>query len=165
MEYFYAVDKAPMVSQVFASELLTTNRQNTTFFALGIKSITISTSKPSASNGSHGIVGEYGGGDGSPGENGSDGEAAERNIVGVCTDGISLQISNVVPPVPENIEYHPSCVIHTSSFPLINQTRCALYALGGQGGWGGWGGNGGTGYRGRNGINATQFSSGTDGGK
>ncbi len=153
-----------MLSPVFEKELLHSDRPST-YFADGTKSVVISTSKANAYPGRNGLDGSFGGGDGGPGENGASAQSADRNIVGISTDGISLKISRVIPPVPENVQQHSSCMFETSAFPLTNETRCALYALGGQGGYGGDGGNGGTGYTGSNGNNATQTSSGTDGGK
>ena len=156
--------EATIISPVFEKELLHTERQPT-YFTEGTRCITISTSKPNGNPGRDGNNGHFGGGHGCNGEHGSAAHSAERNVVGICSDGVSLKISRVIPPVPACIQQHPLCKFDTTVFPLSNNTRCALYALGGQGGNGGEGGRGGTGFTGHNGNNATEASPASDGGK
>ncbi len=154
-----------MISPAFEKELLHTHRQAT--YREQLKSFTISTSKPDGESGRHGRDGYGDGDDGDRGENGGSAQSADRNVVGVSldADGVSLQVTRVIPPVPANVQQHSLCNFEASCFPLNNQTRCALYARGGAGGNGGRGGRGAEGRRGRDGQDATKHAPGTNGGK
>lgn len=127
--------------------------------------MTISTSGANGQRGHDGSSGHYAGGRGEDGTHAEHGRNAERNIVGVSTDGHSLNICRLQPPVPSTIESHSSAKFETFSFPLSNHIRCSLIALGGKGGDGGDGGRGGMGSTGHRGMDATRYSSATNGGE
>lgn len=155
-----------VISTAFEKELLYTERlQSATSIEPDQSTISISTSGSPGFRGDSGSSGsDYSGGDGGRGGDGGHGRNAERNIVGVFSDGENLSISRVLPPIPNDPNRHTSCKFELMTFPLNNYMRCALYALGGPGGDGGDGGRGGSGYSGSRGQDATQFSDGTDGG-
>lgn len=150
-----------VISTVFEKELLYVHRpQTATCVTPDQKTLTISTSGHDGRQGHSGHDGRDGGGSGDHGSDGHHGTNAERNVVGISSDGDNLNISRVIPPVNNS-----SCRVETYSFPLSIQMRCSLFALGGRGGDGGDGGRGGQGVSGLRGKDATRTSPATDGSK